>query len=269
MDYTTDKGRKRYNYAPLSEVIAACKAALSANGLAVTQLTSHAGTTTTFQLETVLTHSSGQWLSSEYDVASYPTNPQQQGSALTYARRYALSALLGVASEADDDGEAGEGKRPTETKAATRPAPKPIPAQTPAQGGEHFCQIHQTVWFKRGNMRGYAHPIVDASGKNIGWCPEKKPETAQEPPVDEIPPEESQVNPFDDAPPQPFPPPGTVTSKPKRDLSTITDTGSLSKALHADFGIQPVQALKELNIKSWPELAIKPSEAYAQIAATR
>ncbi len=36
---------------------------------------------------------------------------------------------------------------------------------------EHYCNQHLTEWFMRGNMRGYAHPIVDSSGESTGkWC---------------------------------------------------------------------------------------------------
>lgn len=108
-------------YAPLENIIAATDPALSAQGLSVTQLPEAEG------LTTMLLHTSGQFISSLYPIRPVKDDPQGMGSAITYARRYALSAILGVASEVDDDGNDGSGKQPP-GKAQPAPAPKP-PAQ--------------------------------------------------------------------------------------------------------------------------------------------
>ena len=55
----------------------------------------------------------------------------------------------------------------------------------------HFCATHNTVWFKKGNMRGYAHPIKDGAGNTIGWCNEPAQQaTASPAPVAPAPPPE-------------------------------------------------------------------------------
>ncbi len=101
VDYATTGGRKKYTYAPLDEIIEAAKEALSTNGLVITQSTYlQAGNTI---LETLLLHSSGEWLSGELYVGKQDQPPQSEGSSLTYKRRYGMSAILGVASEEDDD----------------------------------------------------------------------------------------------------------------------------------------------------------------------
>lgn len=50
---------------------------------------------------------------------------------------------------------------------------------------DHFCVEHQQVWFKKGNMRRYAHPLKDASGNTTGWCNEpvqtNEPESEPQP----------------------------------------------------------------------------------------
>lgn len=102
--YDTTKGRKQYNYAPLNEVIEATKQALSDNGLAITQSTKLVEGNTV--LETLLSHSSGEWLSGELYVGKQDQPPQSEGSSLTYKRRYGMSAMLCIASEDDDDAEA-------------------------------------------------------------------------------------------------------------------------------------------------------------------
>lgn len=57
--------------------------------------------------------------------------------------------------------------------------------------------------------------------------------------------------------------------KANRDPDTLKTIHEMQKAVHADFGLQPKDQLKELNINSWPELTLTPAEAYRQIAATR
>jgi hypothetical protein len=91
-------------YADLAGVREATLPVLNKHGFAVVQ-------TTVFQdgvllLKTELAHKSGEWRESFYPIA--PGTPQQQGSALTYARRYSWSAITGIASEEDDDGNASE-----------------------------------------------------------------------------------------------------------------------------------------------------------------
>jgi len=47
---------------------------------------------------------------------------------------------------------------------------------------EHWCKEHQTVWFKKGKMKGYAHPIKDAEGEDTDkWCNEPKEEAEEKP----------------------------------------------------------------------------------------
>ena len=46
---------------------------------------------------------------------------------------------------------------------------------------DHWCSEHKTVWFKKGKMRGFAHPLVDENAQTVGWCnePEETEEEAQ------------------------------------------------------------------------------------------
>ena len=95
-------------YADLASCWDACRLALSNNGLAVVQApsTSENGH---LVLATSLLHSSGQWMRSELSVTPKDDSPQAFGSALTYARRYALTAMVGIA-QVDDDGNAASGR---------------------------------------------------------------------------------------------------------------------------------------------------------------
>ena len=97
-----------YKYADLAECINIAKAPLAATGLAVSQMIgqSESGKQT---LITILTHSSGQYMMSEFDLVDAALmggagkNPAQVlGSAITYQRRYAYTAIIGMAQQDDD-----------------------------------------------------------------------------------------------------------------------------------------------------------------------
>lgn len=107
-------------YATLNSIMDACRDALIAESIWVAQYPvatepGHLG------LVTKLVHGeSGQWQSSLMVMPLPKSDPQGYGSALTYARRYGLATLVGLVSEADDDGEAASGQRSKPAKQAER-----------------------------------------------------------------------------------------------------------------------------------------------------
>jgi len=105
-------------YADLASVWDACRAALAVNGLAVIQ--SPAAEGTRVSVDTLLTHSSGQWVSGTVSVTAKEDSPQAIGSAITYLRRYALQSFVGVAPE-DDDANAASAKSHTVKAAPVAP----------------------------------------------------------------------------------------------------------------------------------------------------
>ncbi len=109
------------HYADLAGIWEVIRAPLSKNGLAVSQLMEGA------DLNTVLMHTSGEWLASRYPVNAKAQEPQAVGSAVTYARRYALSAILGIVADDDDDGEAAQGRAKPATTAPAKPLPQTAP----------------------------------------------------------------------------------------------------------------------------------------------
>lgn len=92
-------------YADLSSVIEAVKVPLNNNGIAFVQ-TPGESSQGYLTLTTVLIHESGQWIRSMCTLPLIKHDCQGYGSALTYARRYALSAIIGIFQD-DDDGHAG------------------------------------------------------------------------------------------------------------------------------------------------------------------
>ena len=93
----------RSKYADLESVWGACRDALRENALSVAQLAAPATQAGHIAVETVLMHSSGEWLSGVLELPVTKYDPQGVGSAWTYARRYALAAIVGVAPVEDDD----------------------------------------------------------------------------------------------------------------------------------------------------------------------
>lgn len=126
------------NYADLASVWDAIREPLSKNGLAVIQ-TMEAAVGEETLLHTTLCHSSGQWIRGYLAIKAKDTSPQAQGSAITYARRYALAAIVGVA-QIDDDANAAQGHvqtpafRPgTMNPIQSRPVVSKGPAPSPGQ----------------------------------------------------------------------------------------------------------------------------------------
>lgn len=109
-------------YADLASVWTACRNALSKNGLSVAQGTDVGDKSVI--VETRLMHSSGQWLEGTLSMPLEKSTPQAVGSALTYARRYALAAMVGVAPEGDDDDAEGAERRQAEKQAPQEPIDK-------------------------------------------------------------------------------------------------------------------------------------------------
>ncbi len=102
------------SYADLSSVWGAIREPLSKNALAVVQTV--IGVEESYFLKTMLIHSSGAHVSGEIPILTVKKDMQSLGSAITYARRYGLMAIVGV-SPLDDDGEGAMGKTSQSNKA--------------------------------------------------------------------------------------------------------------------------------------------------------
>lgn len=160
----------RSRYATLNSVMEACREALLTHGIWLTQLPvpappelgpGHIG------LMTKLTHAeSGQWQSSLAVVPMPKTDPQGMGSAITYARRYALTAMLGMVTD-DDDGEGAKSVQKSESRAkrATN-RPQTLKAHNPntSQGGDNFNASEDLAakLAKLPQLEGIAYQIVTA-----------------------------------------------------------------------------------------------------------
>ena len=113
-------------YADLDSVWNACRDQLSKNGLSIIQrpYDTEGGRV---GVETTLLHSSGQFYSSSFSSRLQKDDAQGIGSAITYLRRYGLSAMVGIAPTGDDDDGNGASGKTAEPKPPQKPAAKPLP----------------------------------------------------------------------------------------------------------------------------------------------
>jgi hypothetical protein len=109
------------SYADMNAVLDAVRKPLLDNGLAVTQTTEMRNGV--FCLITRLAHQSGEWIAGEYPLPA-TGRPHEIGSAITYAKRYSLSAIAGISADEDDDGNAAQ-------DAVTKPVQAVTPAKRP------------------------------------------------------------------------------------------------------------------------------------------
>ena len=129
---TGQLGHRKYKYADFASTVTAVRPILAKHGLAVVQRPLETDGQLV-KLETLLTHKSGEWIASTLCIQSVNTTAQGIGSALTYARRYGYSSMLGLVTDDDDDGkDAGkpQGFKKTEpvTHKSTLRVEIPVPA---------------------------------------------------------------------------------------------------------------------------------------------
>ncbi|OLB75943.1 MAG: hypothetical protein AUI16_10240 [Alphaproteobacteria bacterium 13_2_20CM_2_64_7] len=99
------EGERSFRYAPLSSGLDIVRKTLGQHEIATVQTTAVDQAAGLVNLTTTLAHASGEWIASEWPVCPIAemANPQRMGAALTYARRYALFTLVGIAGEDDLD----------------------------------------------------------------------------------------------------------------------------------------------------------------------
>ena len=149
--YSADNPFYKSKYTPLQDILRHVRPVLGKHGLAVIQNPQEGKqhfvetnevdkngevVTVTRILQNItvttrLLHSSGEWIEGDpLTMTAEKMTPQGAGSVITYARRYALSAILGIASELDDDGNSAEPNGPPQQ---SKPAPPPAKKKEPKQ----------------------------------------------------------------------------------------------------------------------------------------
>lgn len=107
-------------YSNLESFLSAIRPALESNGLIIIQNAIEGETIDVLKLETTIMHESGEFMSSVMPMPVAKKDAQGYGSAMTYARRYSIAAMFGIA-QADDDGHAAR-KSPKDSAAAIKSA---------------------------------------------------------------------------------------------------------------------------------------------------
>jgi len=139
------------NYASLAQVWETVRPALTANGLSVVQLPSQDASG--YYVESMLIHSSGQWIKCRTYMKPAKEDPQGIGSLISYARRYALQSLVMVCPD-DDDGELAMGRSSSVPQARTIP-PKVIAPVTPKEDPNWFTKVEAVIAPKAESATGY------------------------------------------------------------------------------------------------------------------
>jgi ERF superfamily len=150
-----DEPGRTFRYAPLSSGLDIVRKALGEHGIAILQTTAIDQDIQTVSLTTVLAHSSGEWIASDWPVCTLSdvAAPRRMGAALTYARRYALFTLVGIAGEDDLD------------------APD-LGGQVAEGTGKAAVNGHDA---KRQNGNGADHSLGTFAASRKPWSPPKQP----------------------------------------------------------------------------------------------
>jgi hypothetical protein len=114
---------RSFRYAPLSSGLEIVRKTLSHHEIATVQTTAVDQATGIITLTTVLAHSSGEWIASDVCAISETASPHRMGAALTYARRYALFTLVGIAGEDAIDAPDLNAPTPAAALGLNQPAP--------------------------------------------------------------------------------------------------------------------------------------------------
>src|SRR6516164_3672255 len=150
---------RSFRYAPLSSGLDIVRKTLSQQEIATVQTTSIDETAGIVRLSTVLAHASGEWIASDWPVCavSETAAPHRMGAALTYARRYALFTLVGLAGE--DDLDAPDLIAPTMPSPRTEESPVRKTRGRPNGGSAHRDQALSGI--RRQNSRPNSTRLLD------------------------------------------------------------------------------------------------------------
>lgn len=154
-------------YATLDDIIEAVRQPLCDNGLAFLQLLDSDGEGPA--LTTILLHESGQWLSAQVPIntmdAHRGTNDMQAfGATLTYLKRYALAAMLGVSSDEDVDGNSAA----TAIKPREQPSPPASTTSTTSGDRQSYWALYHREAKAAGVVQNHAKNIAQKYGESEG-----------------------------------------------------------------------------------------------------
>ena len=166
---SSDNTYFKSKYADLSECWESCRGPLSKNGLAVIQTTEiKDGDAIGVVVNTTLAHSSGEWIRGTLFMPLAKKDPQAVGSAITYGRRYGMSAIVGIVADDDDDCEAAMGRAQDGKTAAKQPprqrpqpqAPQPTAHEQATKTLKNLLVSEEGVGLKPEEVAGWIRRIL-------------------------------------------------------------------------------------------------------------
>jgi ERF superfamily len=151
------EGERTFRYAPLASGLDIVRKTLGQHEIATVQTTAIDPAAGIVNLTTMLAHASGEWIASDWPVCAVAemASPQRMGAALTYARRYALFTLVGIAGEDDLD-----------APDLCQPAPPPSPSASAGDRGLKSREDRPRVPL-RGPGNGYARGVLKAGSSAV------------------------------------------------------------------------------------------------------
>ena len=158
------ESERSFRYAPLSSGLDIVRKTLGQHEIATLQTTAIDATAGMVNLTTTLAHASGEWIASDWPVCPVveTANPQRMGAALTYARRYALFTLVGIAGEDDLDA-------PDLCDGACSPTPSTAERSLkPSDGQSLSAKARQWTASPGHAWRAADHPRARAIGRAAG-----------------------------------------------------------------------------------------------------
>jgi hypothetical protein len=167
-------------FAPLDSIIEMIRPILPKHGLSVMQLCDIPESGTGIIIETILTHETGQYISSRLFMPTMKNDPQGYGSSISYCRRYALGAALGIVSDEDvdgnqGDGDKGKGKQQQSAKGAAQGQQGGKAIEEPTKARTELLETLATLY--NGNveeMAGALRHYSSFQGKDKEGNPEEK-----------------------------------------------------------------------------------------------
>lgn len=161
-------------YVTLEGVMQAIDAALPGTGLAYSQLVENGDNGAS--VSTLITHSSGEWiLYGPLTLAPTKRDPQGQGSAITYAKRYQLASAFGISSDIDDDGNAGTFGENNQRQSGHQRQP----AQNSSHKGQSANQGNHTSSHPGAPQRAQERPLTVDEAIELGKAKKYKEPNSQ------------------------------------------------------------------------------------------
>ena len=167
-------------YVPLDAIIAMARPVLAKHGLTIAQAGTPFDDGKGLLVETRLIHTSGEWLSGVVYIPFGKVDPQGAGAAMTYGRRFGLSALLSISSEEDDDGNvASRPAKRSEGKGGSASADRAHQDTSLSKAGAPTAQaLDQTKVLPFGKSKGT--PLTEMHQAQLSdalaWAKEHKPQ---------------------------------------------------------------------------------------------